>query len=416
MERKSIAFEQLSDIYGFRILVDTVADCYARGRRRPYDLAERAGRFKDYISTPKQNDYRSIHTTVIGPGSQRVELQIRTARHARDRRIRHRRPRALQGRARRRGRRAAESRAYRGLRQTIEALADGDNSEEFLEHTKLELFQDQVVLLHAQGAADRAAARRNARSISPTPSTPTSAIRRSGAKINGRIAPLISNLRNGDEVLIIALRRPGAAGRLGKPRRHRPARAAIRRATREAAKAQYGGLGRADRRARLRAGGQQVLRRQAEGGAGASRARLGRRRLHRRRARRTVFVRRGARHLSRLQGRAEARPGVAEGESGWFGLAKAANLVFRVPGKGEAAAPLPMRGVDCDTAGALRAEGRRGARRAHRRHSHAGRGHHHLSDPFAGADRLRRQAGIVARRALGPRRRAERRSTRPRSR
>ena len=78
MERSSIAFEQLSDIYGFRILVDTVADCYAAVGVAHTTWPSVPGRFKDYISTPKQNDYRSIHTTVIGPGSQRVELQIRT--------------------------------------------------------------------------------------------------------------------------------------------------------------------------------------------------------------------------------------------------------------------------------------------------------------------------------------------------
>ena len=78
MERRSIAFEQLSDIYGFRILVDTVADCYAAVGVAHTTWPAVPGRFKDYVSTPKQNDYRSIHTTVIGPGSQRVELQIRT--------------------------------------------------------------------------------------------------------------------------------------------------------------------------------------------------------------------------------------------------------------------------------------------------------------------------------------------------
>ena len=65
MERNSISFEQLSDIYGFRILVDTVADCYAAVGVAHTTWPSVMGRFKDYISTPKQNDYRSIHTTVI---------------------------------------------------------------------------------------------------------------------------------------------------------------------------------------------------------------------------------------------------------------------------------------------------------------------------------------------------------------
>lgn len=78
MERKSVGFEQLSDIFGFRVVVTSVEECY-----RALGIVHTVwpvvpGRFKDYISTPKQNDYRSIHTTVIGPGNQRVELQIRT--------------------------------------------------------------------------------------------------------------------------------------------------------------------------------------------------------------------------------------------------------------------------------------------------------------------------------------------------
>ena len=80
MQSKSLSFEQLSDVYGFRILVDDIPGCYralgivhTRWRVVP-------GRFKDYISTPKQNDYRSIHTTIVGPSRQRIELQIRTRR------------------------------------------------------------------------------------------------------------------------------------------------------------------------------------------------------------------------------------------------------------------------------------------------------------------------------------------------
>ena len=78
MERKSVGFEQLSDIFGFRVVVKTLADCYQALGIVHTTWPMVPGRFKDYISTPKQNDYRSIHTTVIGPGKQRVELQIRT--------------------------------------------------------------------------------------------------------------------------------------------------------------------------------------------------------------------------------------------------------------------------------------------------------------------------------------------------
>ena len=78
MERKSVGFEQLSDIFGFRLVVNDIEACYRALGIVHTTWPVVPGRFKDYISTPKQNDYRSIHTTVIGPGNQRVELQIRT--------------------------------------------------------------------------------------------------------------------------------------------------------------------------------------------------------------------------------------------------------------------------------------------------------------------------------------------------
>ncbi|MGO4869243.1 MAG: RelA/SpoT family protein [Roseiarcus sp.] len=347
MERNSISFEQLSDIYGFRILVDTVADCYAAVGVAHTTWPAVPGRFKDYISTPKQNDYRSIHTTVIGPGSQRVELQIRTydmheiaeygvAAHALYKDAKgHAEPVD-----------AGESRAYRGLRQTIEALAT-DDSERFLEHTKLELFQDQVFCFTPKGRL--IALPRGATAIDFAYAVHTdvgnSAV---GAKINGRIAPLISTLRNGDEVLIVRSdsRAPPAAWEslvvTGR------ARAAIRRATREAAKAQYGGLGRQIvERAFARAG-----RKFSDAKLKAALGRLARASVD------DVFISVGRGELYSsdvvralypdFQEERKQGPVVAPGESGWFGLAKAANLVFRVPGKGENGEPLPLRGVDWD--------------------------------------------------------------------
>ncbi|MGO9429138.1 RelA/SpoT family protein, partial [Rhodoblastus sp.] len=78
MERKSVAFEQLSDIFGFRVVVNDVDEVYRVIGVVHTKWPMVPGRFKDYISTPKQNDYRSVHTTVVGPGRQRVELQVRT--------------------------------------------------------------------------------------------------------------------------------------------------------------------------------------------------------------------------------------------------------------------------------------------------------------------------------------------------
>src|ERR1700722_11535854 len=152
MQRKSVGFEQLSDIFGFRVVLKDVESCYRALGIVHTTWPVVPGRFKDYISTPKQNDYRSIHTTVIGPGKQRVELQIRT--------------RAMQeiaeygiaahalykdGVGSPTGMLSRESNAYAGRRRTIELLAEGSNPEEFLEHTKLELFHDQVFCFTPKG-------------------------------------------------------------------------------------------------------------------------------------------------------------------------------------------------------------------------------------------------------------------------
>src|SRR5215813_7599268 len=152
MERKAIGFEQLSDIFGFRVIVKTVPECYQALGVVHTTWPVVPGRFKDYVSTPKQNDYRSIHTTVIGPGNQRVELQIRTEEMhdiAEDGIAAHTvykdaagAPAELLSR---------ESNAYAWLRRTIALLAEGSNPEEFLEHTKLELFQDQVFCFTPKG-------------------------------------------------------------------------------------------------------------------------------------------------------------------------------------------------------------------------------------------------------------------------
>jgi len=347
MERKSIAFEQLSDIYGFRILVGTVADCYAAVGVAHTTWPTVPGRFKDYISTPKQNDYRSIHTTVIGPSSQRVELQIRTremheiaeygiAAHALYKDL----PGAELA--------ANDSRAYRGLRRMIESLAEGDNSEEFLEHTKLELFQDQVFCFTPKGSL--IALPRGATAIDFAYAVHTdvgnSAV---GAKINGRIAPLISELHNGDEVVITRSegQTPPAAWEsvvvTGK------ARAAIRRATRDAVRAQYGGLGRQIiERAFKRAG-----RNFTEAKLKAALPRLARSSLD------DVFVAVGrgemysgdvvrAIHPDFKDERA-AGPAPAQGDSGWFGLNKATGLMFKALGKGDDAQnAIPIRGVRGD--------------------------------------------------------------------
>ncbi|HEX8164716.1 MAG TPA: bifunctional (p)ppGpp synthetase/guanosine-3',5'-bis(diphosphate) 3'-pyrophosphohydrolase [Beijerinckiaceae bacterium] len=243
MERKSVAFEQLSDIVGFRIVVDTVDEVYQTLGVVHTTWPMVPGRYKDYISTPKQNDYRSIHTTVIGPGSQRVELQIRTA--AMDEVAEY----GIAAHALYKdggtdtSRLASESRAYQWLRRTVDLLAEGDNPEEFLEHTKLELFHDQVFCFTPKGRL--IALPRGATPIDFAYAVHTDVGNTAvGCKINGRMAPLLTELQNGDEVEIVRAdgQTPPAAWEslvvTGK------ARAAIRRATRAAVRRQYAGLGR----------------------------------------------------------------------------------------------------------------------------------------------------------------------------
>ncbi|MEK9752837.1 MAG: RelA/SpoT family protein, partial [Rhodospirillaceae bacterium] len=146
MQKNEVGFEQLSDIMAFRVVVDGVEDCY-----RTLGVGHSAypvvpGRFKDYISTPKPNGYRSLHTGVFGPERHRIELQIRT---------RHMHEVAEYGVAAhwnyKQGIPDEEGPQYRWLRELLEILEHAAGPEEFLEHTKLEMFSDQVFCFTPRG-------------------------------------------------------------------------------------------------------------------------------------------------------------------------------------------------------------------------------------------------------------------------
>ena len=233
MKRKHINFDNLSDVYGFRIIVDTVADCY-RALGVIHTIWQSVpGRFKDHISTPKQNDYRSLHTTVVGPRKQRVELQIRTrqmhqvaeygiAAHTFYKDGVDREP----------GKLAHESRAYAWLRQTIELLTAEGNSQEFLENTKLELFQDQVFCFTPRGKLIALPPGATAIDFAYQVHTDIGNTC-TGCKINGRQRPLMMQLSSGDEVEILCeegASPPFAWNALAVTGK---ARAAIRKANRE---------------------------------------------------------------------------------------------------------------------------------------------------------------------------------------
>lgn len=342
MERKAVAFEQLSDIFGFRLIVNDIEDCY-----RALGVAHTSwpvvpGRFKDYISTPKQNDYQSLHTTVVGPRHQRVELQIRTndmddvaeqgvAAHAV---YKDGRP----------GADPSESNAFKWLRRTIDMLNEGDSPEEFLEHTKLELFHDQVFCFTPKGRL--IALPRGATPIDFAYAVHTNIGNSTvGCRINGAVAPIVSELNNGDEVEIIRAENhvpPPAWESLvitGK------ARAAIRRATRDAVRKQFAGLG------------QKIVERAfARSGRAYS--------LDKLKAALPRLARQSVDDVMAAVGRGEMVSGDVvkavypdfkeeqtkgsapdSGGKGWFELSTADNLKFKVPGQESASHSLPIRGL-----------------------------------------------------------------------
>ncbi len=252
MQNKQIGLEQLSDVYGFRVIVPTLEDCYAALGVVHTTWRVVPGRFKDYISTPKHNEYQSIHTTIVGPRHQRVELQVRTAEMhqiaeygvAAHSGYKLAALAKLNGDARAvNGPAPGESTAYQWLRKLVDNLLEGDNPEEFLEHTKLELFLDQVFCFTPKGRL--IALPRGANAIDFAYAVHTNVGNRCvGTKINGRHMPLMNELKNGDEVEIILsdAQTPPAAWEnaviTGK------ARSAIRRATKDAVRKQYLSLGR----------------------------------------------------------------------------------------------------------------------------------------------------------------------------
>ncbi len=370
MEAKALSFEQLSDIFGFRVIVETVEDCYRALYAIHTTWSMVPGRFKDYISTPKQNDYRSIHTTIVGPSRQRIELQIRTremhgiaeygvAAHSiyKDFNL------AVNGVSHAVSK---DTNAYAWLRQTIEALSEGDNPEDFLENTKLELFQDQVFCFTPKGRL--IALPRGATPIDFAYAVHTdvgdSCV---GAKVNGRIMPLMTELKNGDEVEIVrsSTQVPPAAWEsvvvTGK------ARSAIRRASRAAIRKQYSGLG------------TRILERAFERAGRTFKPEALKPVLHR-------LARKDVEDVLAAVGRGElTSPDVLKAvypdhkderttqpaknkEDGWFNLRNAAGMLFQVPGirsrrskktkeEPESEAAVPIRGISGDLPVRFAAEG-----------------------------------------------------------
>jgi GTP pyrophosphokinase len=239
MQGRGLSFEQLSDVIAFRLIVADEDSCYralgAVHRRWPMV----PGRFKDFISTPKRNGYRSLHTTVVYGENARIEVQIRT---------REMHEQAEYGLAahwayKQAGEEAAAREAYPWINDLLEVLQDAAGPEELLENARLAMFQDQVFVFSPKGALHQL----------PRGSTPVDfayAVHSDlgdacvGAKVNGQIVPLRRVLANGDQVEILR----GAAGNPDPAWESfvvsAKARAAIRRHVRQKALAEQQAMGR----------------------------------------------------------------------------------------------------------------------------------------------------------------------------
>jgi GTP pyrophosphokinase len=203
MQRRNVAFEQLSDIMAFRIIVPTREACYmALGAiHAAYPVI--AGRFKDYISTPKANHYQSLHTgvTLRHPRNQKIELQIRTP----EMQIIAENGVAAHWLYKQADASQADLKQFRWVQDLLEILDNSAAPDDFLENTKLELYQDQVFCFTPKGQLIQLP--RGATSVdfayavhSQIGDTCV------GARINGRLMPLRYELQNGDQVEILTAR------------------------------------------------------------------------------------------------------------------------------------------------------------------------------------------------------------------
>lgn len=206
LQRKSVGFSSLADIYGFRVLVDSEDECY-----RALGVIHRAwpaapDRFKDFISTPKSNNYRSLHTTVVGPSGFKIEMQIRTEamnRVAEDGVAAHWAYKNKSYGFDREAMRADGGRdPLQNLRHLVQVMEHGEGGEDWVEHAKLEMYLDQVFVFTPKGQLITLP--RGAMPLDFAYSVHTevgdTAV---GAKINGEMKPLRTQLQNGDVVEIV---------------------------------------------------------------------------------------------------------------------------------------------------------------------------------------------------------------------
>ncbi|WP_242138728.1 MULTISPECIES: bifunctional (p)ppGpp synthetase/guanosine-3',5'-bis(diphosphate) 3'-pyrophosphohydrolase [unclassified Sphingomonas] len=196
MAERHISFEQLSDIMAFRAIVPSEEACYeALGvihRRWPMV----PGRFKDYISTPKRNGYRSLHTTIIHADNTRVEIQIRTREMHEEAEL------GLAAHWAYKQDKVRPDTQHSWISDLVEILDNAESPEELLEHTRMAMYQDRIFAFTPKGELQQL----------PKGATPIDfayAVHTDlgdqavGAKVNGRVVPLRTTIENGDQVQIL---------------------------------------------------------------------------------------------------------------------------------------------------------------------------------------------------------------------
>jgi GTP pyrophosphokinase len=198
MQARGIAYEQVYDVLAFRVTVSTVSECYevlghVHALWRPIP-----GRFKDFIAMPKANDYQSLHTTVIGPGAERIEIQIRT----REMHLVAERGIAAHWKYKEGGKQLDSDKKFEWLRDLVTLHQQVRSPDEFLETVKNDLWESEIFVFTPRGEV---------RDL-PEGATPIDFAyavhtdvgqRCAAARVNGRLVPLKTRLRNGDTVEII---------------------------------------------------------------------------------------------------------------------------------------------------------------------------------------------------------------------
>lgn len=238
MQEKNIGLEQLADIIAFRIIVDTIPECYQILGVVHTEYKMVPGSFQDFISTKKNNGYQSLHTVVIGPLQKKIEVQVRTKEMHEIAELGV----AAHWRYKQKYHDAADGKQYRWIRELLSILEQASDPEDFLQNTKLAMYYDQVFCFSPKGnliALPRGA----------TPVDFAYAVHSDvgnhcvGVKVNGRIVPLKLVLQNGDQVEVITSRNHFPSPSWEKFVITGKARSEIRRFVRGQQKEQYVKLG-----------------------------------------------------------------------------------------------------------------------------------------------------------------------------